>query len=75
MKLTTKAHEWLADNIKGVQYPNVRKMNQEEPKRFFKHQMHWSVRIFVTSLMLIVIPFLLVVLYVIATFAWALITT
>ena len=45
MRLTTRIHEWLADHVKGVQYPNVYRVSPEpQGAPLFKYQMPWYVR-------------------------------
>lgn len=67
MGFVYRAHEWLADHVKYVQYPNVR-----GPRRsFWKHEMPWEYRFFIIAVSLIAIPVLLSMLVVMAIVIWA----
>ena len=65
MKLKDLAHEWLADNVKGVQYPNVYRGVPKEKPPFFKHKMPWYVRL---SLVGVLVPVIILLFALAAVF-------
>lgn len=42
MRLVTRAHEWLADHVSWVQYPNVRA--EHGRSLFWKYEIPWYQR-------------------------------
>ena len=54
MKFPTRAHEWLADRMRGVQYPEPRRVADRRGMSW-KYQMPLTVRIFVALLSITVI--------------------
>lgn len=42
MRLVTRVHEWLADHVSWVQYPDVRAGNRRS--LFWKYEMPWYQR-------------------------------
>lgn len=42
MRLVTRVHEWLADHVSWVQYPNVRA--EHGRSLFWKYEMPWYQR-------------------------------
>jgi hypothetical protein len=68
--LLTRAHEWAADNISWVQYPDVIGIK----KPFFKHQMPFWKRylLFVVGIAGLLLSAIL--LFVIVWIVWAVIT-
>ena len=44
MDFKTRAHEWLADHISWVQYPQVRPLSANAKRRVFRTDMHWTTR-------------------------------
>lgn len=64
-------HEWVAERVSWVQYPNVR---TEPDAPFFKHQMPASTRAFVVLVSLIVLVVCAVALFFLALMFWAILT-
>lgn len=78
MKLRLSAHEWLADHVSWVQYPNVKQVSPKKKaarKPFFRHEMPTGTRITLVllSLMLlfVLIPALAAVLFFLYAFLGA----
>ncbi len=42
LSLSYRLHEWLAERVSWVQYPNVR--TERKPLIVWKHQMPWTTR-------------------------------
>lgn len=58
MNAKDRAHEWLADHVKGVQYPNAYRGMPKEKHPFFKHKMPWHLRLGLVCLLVPLIIFL-----------------
>lgn len=76
MNISYRVHEWLADHVKWVQYPDISEANRTTQPRFrWKYAMplHTRVSIGLTSLffLIVLIGFLAVVLTVLGSFAVA----
>lgn len=60
MRWRKNAHEWLADRVDWVQYPNVRQISPKGTRRpFFKHSMPASTRVTLVLLSLMGLAILL----------------
>lgn len=73
MKWRLTAHEWLADHVGWVQYPNVRQISPQPKRRrlAFKTQMPLSTRITLALLGLMALAILLPAMAVAAFFLYA----
>lgn len=67
MSFIYRTHEWIADRVKFVQYPNVR----GPKKAFWKNEMPWQYRLFMITSSLILLLFLGFLLTVISVLLWA----
>ena len=75
MKLTTRVHEWLADHISWVQYPQVRAVSagaRVGPQ--WRVPMPWPYRVVLLVCGLALVGFSLVALGAVGVLFWALIT-
>lgn len=72
MRLFTRAHEWLADHVSWVQYPNVRAVGPS--LSIWKTQMPASTRALLVLIGVIAIVASAVALFFLAVLAWATIT-
>lgn len=72
MRLVTRAHEWLADHVSWVQYPNVR---AENGRSFgWKYEMPWYQRMWLVVMGLGLIGFSAVALFFLGVLFWAIFT-
>lgn len=78
MKLRLSAHEWLADHVSWVQYPNVKLVSPKKKtarKPFFRHSMPAGTRVTLVlmSLMLlfVVVPALAAMIFFLYAFLGA----
>ena len=69
MRLVTRVHEWLADHVSWVQYPNVRA--EQRRSLLWKYDMPWYLRMWLVVLGLWLIGFSAVVLFFLGVLFWA----
>ncbi|MBB5508160.1 hypothetical protein [Paraburkholderia atlantica] len=62
MKFTLRAHEWLADHVSWVQYPNIRQISQKRPRVFWANPMPLGFRILFGTACLLMLMILVPVL-------------
>jgi hypothetical protein len=74
MNFKLRAHEWLADRISWVQYPDVRPLSANTRRRYFKTEMHWSTRVMLALISSGVLLMSGAVLALVCLLAWAAIT-
>jgi hypothetical protein len=65
-----RVHEWLADNVKWVQYPNI----STRTRPLFRNAMPWSTRALLTLLGSLALPLCGLALFFLGLFAWAALT-
>lgn len=72
MRLFTRAHEWLADHVSWVQYPNIRPAGPAPS--VWKNQMPWSTRALLVLIGAVAVVVSAVALFFLGLLAWAAIT-
>jgi hypothetical protein len=55
--VSTRIHEWLADRVSWIQYPQIKPLGQQRRRSLFKHQMHWTTRLAIGTISLLVVAF------------------
>lgn len=66
-----RAHEWLADHCKWVQYPNVR---EAQRRPLFKHLMPWSTRALLVLFAVVILPLCAIAMFFLGVLTWATVT-
>lgn len=72
MRLVTRAHEWLADHVSWVQYPDVRA--ERGRSLFWKYEMPWYQRMWLVVMGFGLIGFSAIAMFFLGVLFWAIFT-
>ena len=67
-----RAHEWLADRVSWVQYPELRRLSPK--RRLFRNEMPWTTRAMLILIGSVLLLGCAVALFFLGVLSWAAIT-
>ena len=68
--------EWMADHVRGVQYPRMTQEPRYSPQKFqWKNQMPWEKRLFIGAASLLLLMVSIPLMVAILLFMWAFLTS